>query len=202
MRCLYVALVAFAWILGACASEAPDAALPHLQEGEAGMAEGRPAHAADAYRLALEASPGDLRAFRGLLEAFVALGDAELALAALEELEARDPEPVDPCPALALGRGEALARRSVGAGCAGARARLARLLTSKAAHGDREAAIDSLAEAIELDPSDPGRFELAAALLIDRGRVEQAIALLSSGLERHPEDRDLADLMVRALSIR
>ena len=206
MRCLHAALVFLA--ATACAAPPPDPALPHLQEAEAALAEGNPALAADAYLLSLDAVPGDLRALRGLLAAQVAASDADGALAALEALEARDAEPVDPCPVLALAvegsaaPPESLARRGVEAGCVGAAGRLARVLTGKAVSGDRATAIESLAEAIDLDPSDPTRFRLAAELLIEAGRVEDSITLLAAGLEHHPESRVLSDLMVRALSIR
>jgi tetratricopeptide (TPR) repeat protein len=203
---LYAVLVLLA--AAACAAPPADPALRHLQEAAAALAEGHPALAADAYQLALNAAPGDLRALRGLLDAQVAAGDADAALEALTALEARDPEPVDPCPVLALAvdgstaSREGLARRGVNAGCVGAPGALARVLTSKAVASDVPAAIESLAEAIELDPSDPDRFRLAAELLIGSGRVLDSIALLAAGLERHPQDRALSDLMVQALSIR
>ena len=45
-------------------------------------------------------------------------------------------------------------------------------------------------------------FWLVAAVLPDITIDEPLDALLAAGLERHPEDRALNDLMVRALSIR
>ncbi|MEE2674899.1 MAG: tetratricopeptide repeat protein [Myxococcota bacterium] len=206
MRCLDLALVCI--VAAACAAPPADRALRNLQEAEAALAEGSPARAADAFQRALDAAPGDLRGLRGLLTAQLALRDGEAALVTLAALEARDPEAVDPCPVLALAVGrsaasaERLARRAVEVGCPGARGRLARVLTSKAATRERVSALGLLVEAIDLDPSDPGRYRLAAELLIAAGRVEDSIALLATGLERHPEDRILSDLMVRVLSIR
>ena len=206
MRCLDLALVCV--VAAACAAPPADPALSHLQEAEAALAEGRPALAAEAYRRALDAVPGDLRALRGLLEAQLTARNGDAALAALGVLEARDPEPVDPCPVLALAvegseaPRERLARRAVEVGCLGAPGWLAQVLTTKAAAGEPAAAIEFLAEAIELDPSDVTRFRLAAELLIGAGRVEDSISLLTTGLERHPDDRALSELMVWVLSIR
>jgi tetratricopeptide (TPR) repeat protein len=49
---------------------------------------------------------------------------------------------------------------------------------------------------------DAPTYHSAASLLIEDGRREEAVALLSEALEVHPEDRALRDLMVRVLSIR
>ena len=206
MRCLDLALVCV--IGAACAAAPADPALPHLHEAEAALAEGSPVAAAESYQRALDVAPGDLRALRGLLEAQLTARNSDAALAALGALEARTPERVDPCLVLALAvdgfaaSRERLARRAVAVGCLGAPGWLARVLMSKAVAGDRAAAVAFVLEAIELDPSDPTRFRFAAELLIGAGRVEDSIALLAAGLERHPEDRALNDLMVRALSIR
>jgi tetratricopeptide (TPR) repeat protein len=162
-------------------------------------------------------APEDLGALRGLMAAEVAAGDAEAALETLARLAAGDPEPVDPCPALELAsrrrleRGdlagsEQASRGGIKARCTGSDLRLARVLDEQAvvarSAGDLEAALALEREAIALDPGQPARFERAAELLLDEDRVEEAVTLLASGLEQHPEDRELRDLMVRALSIR
>jgi tetratricopeptide (TPR) repeat protein len=166
-----------------------------------------------AYRLALAALPEDRDAWQGLLRAQVASGDGEGALETLDELEARH-RSVDPCPALALVVAERLerggdagtpARRSVDAGCGGSARQLARVLARQSdatAPEDPAAAILQLERAIELDPQEPTYFRSAAELLLAQERTREAIALLATGLEHHPEDRPLRELMVRALSIR
>jgi tetratricopeptide (TPR) repeat protein len=199
----------------ACASGPPDPGLRYRQEAEASLAEGSPGEAVAAYRLALYVAPADLLARRGLLRAQVTARDGEAALRTLDSLVTRDPEPVDPCPTLALvvaerlgraGDAETPAQRSAEAGCSGSASQLARVLAHEsgvsATAGDRDAAIVQLGRAIELDSGNPDYYQAAAELLIAEGRSGEAVALLASGLEHHPHDRSLRDLMVRALSVR
>jgi tetratricopeptide (TPR) repeat protein len=204
------------WLVG-CASAPSDPVVPFLQEGEAALAEGDANRAVAAYQVALSLAPGDPRPLRGLLKAQIALGDGEGALEALEWLEAVDPVPVDPCPALALAiagrtsRGaapaaEELARRDTEEGCPGARERLGSVLGMRAAEdraaGRANAAVERYREAIALDPEDAALFVAGALLLIEEDRVVESVELLSEGLELHPDHRALRDLMVRALTIR
>ena len=205
-----------ALVLG-CAAVPSDPGLPYRQEAEAAAAEGATERAVAAYQLAVTAEPNDPRSLRGLLEAQVANGDGEEALETLAWLEQLEAEPANPCAALALAtdgrvaRGaydeaETTARRSVESGCEAATGRLSRVLAEQAAAaegaGDRVGAFRLYEDAIDLDPGQARLFVAAGALLIAEGRVAESIRLLSSGLERHPDDRTLRDLMVRALSIR
>jgi tetratricopeptide (TPR) repeat protein len=202
--------------LGGCASAPPDPGLGYLREGEAALAEGSNERAVAAYQLALSSAPGDPRAMRGLLAAQVANGDGEAALETLSWIEEVGTEPVDPCPALTLvtrdrlGRGdfegaESTARQGLESGCGGASERVAGVLVERAGATratDPTAALLLYREAIALDPSRPGAFLQAGELLIEEGDSAASVALLAGGLTHHPDDRELRDLMVRALSIR
>jgi tetratricopeptide (TPR) repeat protein len=200
-----------------CATSLPDPGLAYRQEGEAALAEGASERAVGAYQLALAVAPNDPRALRGLLHAQVADGQGEAALETLAWLEAVDSEPANPCPALAVAtagrvaRGaydeaETSARRSVAAGCEAAATGLAQVLAERAAaargSGDRDRAIELYRGALALDSSQARLFFVTAELLIAQERVKESIELLSDGLESHPDDKALRDLMVRALSIR
>lgn len=214
-----VSLVLAAAVGGAagCGSPPADPGLPYLLEGEAALAEGDPETAVAAYQVALAAMPGDVRALAGLLEAQVANGEGEAALETLAQLEERAAEPVNPCPTLALATrdrlasgapeaAEATARRARAEACPDATPNLARVLAARAealaASGERSAALASYREAIALDPEAPELVAATARLLLSDDRVGDAVALLADGLARHPEDRTLRDLMVRALTTR
>jgi len=213
-RALAAACIAGACI-AACASEPPDPGSSDLREGEAALAEGAGQRAVDAYRQAVAVAPKDLRAWRGLLEAQLATGDGEAALASLSWLETWDPGPVDVCPTLALvvegrlSRGELPeaempARRALEEQCDGASPRLSRVLSALAVESQRAGEVGKTIalyeEAIRLEPAEPGRFLLASELLLAEGLDGQAVSLLARGLEAHPDDRALRDLMVRALT--
>lgn len=206
-------------LLLACSHPAPppDPGRGDREDGDAALAQGHPDEAVAAYRRALGMASDDLGALRGLMAAEVAAGDADAALETLDRLAAADPEPVDPCPVLELAskrrleRGdltgaEYVSRGGIQARCTGSDLQLARVLDEQAvvagSAGDLEAALALEREAIDLDPGQPARFERAAQLLLGEDRVGEAVTLLASGLEQHPENRGLRDLMVRALSIR
>lgn len=199
----------------ACSSAPPDLALPYLREGEAALAEGASRRAVVAYQRAVEVAPLDPRGRRGLLAAQIAAGDGEAALRSLAWFETRAPALVDPCPALSLAvedriaraplAAEAPARRAVERTCPGAGPRLSSVLVALADEAERSGeevkAIAFYGEAIALDPGVPHLFLRAAELLLKQGRPAEAVSLLSTGLEAHPDDRPLRDLMVRALTI-
>jgi tetratricopeptide (TPR) repeat protein len=203
-------------VLVGCSSTPEDPGLGYLQEGEAALAEGDTERAVAAYQLALSSAEGDQRAMRGLLASQVANGDAESALETLSWIEDEGSEPVDPCPALSLAtrdrlergaliRAESSARHSLEAGCSGARGRVARVLVRRAGAArstEPAAALRLYEEAIALDPSRPEPFLDAGLLLIEEGDPDESVALIARGLTHHPDDRELRDLMVRALSIR
>ena len=146
----------------------------------------------------------------------VANGDAEAALETLSWIEEAGSEPVDPCPALslatrdrlergALSDAESSARRGLEAGCGGAGQRVAEVLSERAAATralDPVSALRLYRESIALDPTRREPFRAAAELLIEEGDTEASVALLARALTQHPDDRELRDLMVRALSIR
>lgn len=215
----WIGWIGMGWVACATPSTPPDPTLAFLQEGEASLAEGDAEQAIAAYQLALAVDARDPRALRGLLAARVARGEGEgeAALAALAAVEGSGTGPVDPCPALGLALSdriasgafagaEEVARRSAAEGCAGARVGLAEALGARARADARAGhpalAIERYREAIGLDPSDPDRFAAAAELLLAQDRMREGVALLAEGLEQHPGDRSLRDLMVRALTIR
>ena len=101
---------------------------------------------------------------------------------------------------------EETARRARAEACPGAAAELAEVLAARAAAeadaGETSRAIDHYREAIEVDPTAVSNFVAAGSLLLAEGQTDAAVALLADGLERHPDDRALRNLMVAALTIR
>jgi predicted Zn-dependent protease len=68
--------------------------------------------------------------------------------------------------------------------------------------GRSQQAAALLEEALGAD-ADSGNLEYAlASTLVERGRLDAAISILSDALLRHPDDERLAALMDRALRIR
>lgn len=195
-----------------------DPVVAHLHEGEAALAVGSAAQAAEAFRGALAIAPTDVRALEGLLRAETDLGNAASALAILAEMEAAGLSPARParCAALALAIEDHLERgasaalevaRTSGVHCGGTEPTF--LIRALIAEGDRErgdgnleAAFELYREVIELGPGDPSIFGLAAELLVRQDRIADAVSLLAVGLERYPGDRELREQMVRVLSIR
>ena len=209
----------------ACAGAPDDPARTHLEEGEAALAVGAPEKAESAYRLALETAPRDPRALRGLLRAQLQRGEGEPALALLARLDGAEPGWWHReggrelrCQALLLAGVARLesgnpagalepARLSSDSACRGGPDLYARALAAEGDRarrgGDAVAAIGHYRAALETATlPDAQTYHSAASLLIEDGRREEAVALLSEALQVHPEDRALRDLMVRALSIR
>ena len=212
-----VAAVAALLALACASPPPPDPGLAYREEGEAALAVGDPETAVAAYQLALAVVPGDPRALDGLLAAQVANGEGEAALETVSRIEKLGAGPANPCPALSLttrsrlGRGtaaeaEETARRARAEACPGAAAELAEVLAARAAAeadaGETSRAIDHYREAIEVDPTAVSNFVAAGSLLLAEGQTDAAVALLADGLERHPDDRALRNLMVAALTIR
>jgi tetratricopeptide (TPR) repeat protein len=208
-------------VLG-CASG--DAIAPSLIRGEAFLVAGDAEDAADVFEAALALRRGNPRALHGLARSHIARADGESALRALCELRGLDPGYFaahasadyelalqqaassrlwrgDPAGALrlldALGP-EAAARP--GSRELRARAQLieaGRLLV--AGHGEQAAGLYRRATG-----GQRGAISTAALAesLLDDGRLDTAISLLSDGLMRDPGDPRLIFLMDRALAAR
>lgn len=220
-RVPYVVWLALLLAMSACAQPG-DPIVAHLRDGEASLAEGAGDRALAAYHAALTLAPGNRRALLGVLRAEIERDDGESALLALRSLESEEgggAPAADRCAALRLAAEQRLAggddsaalevaREHRATGCNGG---LAPALEAGAliAVGDRERArgrsdLALLAyEAATLaDPAHSHAFAAAGELLLGQGRTDEAVSLLAKGLEHHPEDRALRDLMLRALSMR
>jgi tetratricopeptide (TPR) repeat protein len=138
----------------------------YLTQAETAMQNELYGAAADSYRQALEYSPDDLAARRGLAFALVQLGDPDGAIAQLER-------------ALA----EPGAGGEAAAGIADVHLLLAQLLTAQGRGGE---ALPQLERAHELEP---GRFEIRLQLadaLARGGRLAEAVGHYSGLLESGP----------------
>ena len=196
-----------------------------LDRGDIALALRRPEQAERAYRSALAVSPHDGAALHGLARAQVAQGKFDQALISYGELAEREPEAFaavrdgEFCPLWVrsaeaqLARGQSrLALESLERSKAQACRRpapddvLARALLAEAerARGadHAQAASELYRAAAEANPSRVEAFREASVLLLDQGRREEALVLLSEALLRHPANRGLQTLMVEALGIR
>jgi predicted Zn-dependent protease len=195
----------------------------NLESGGAALEQGQPEDAADAYRAALDLRPDSAPALLGLARTHLALGEGEQALAVLARLEREHP-------GFQAERAGAELRRALFAAAeerlrrgdsAGALRVLGRLAELEPGYPGREALEREalLAEAGRLRVA--GRLEEAQALLrelrsgtqqdpdlalaaalLEGGRVDTAISILSDALTRRPGDARLRALMARALRIR
>jgi tetratricopeptide (TPR) repeat protein len=212
----------------ACAagSDRPEVAYQAaLEEGEETLAVGETEEALTAFSDALALRPASFDARHGRAQALLELGRSPEALAEFNWLSGHYPETFEArarrgyCSALAsavrgwLEQGEtrtaagALGSRTA-AGCG--RVQLAPLLARTSyqsalvavRHGRVDDGLQLFAEAERLDPASPSAARSRAELLLQQGRTEEAIDSLIDSLERHPDDRPLQVLMVRALSHR
>jgi cellulose synthase operon protein C len=203
------------------------ASAPHhpVDRGELALARGHPAAAEAAFREALAERPDDLRALHGLARAQLGQDRPEPALATLDRLEAIDPgyahvaagrdharalaraaearlraRPPDPDGALArLDRLDALHPGAVDD--RGLRARALSLQAERArARGDVDAAVGRYRAAVAADPTHLEAALALADLLLEQGRTDEAVSLLTDALRRHPEDLRVQRLMVDALA--
>ncbi len=206
----------------ACSHQAP---YSPVERGEAALAMGENADAADAYRDALAFRPDDPHALLGMARTELNRGRAERALDLLFQVRQRDP---------VLFEREAREDQ---------RAALELAARDRFAIRDHSAALRYLRRLQEVDPAHPalrdllpevliaeaGRQQLAgrteeaerlfreaqgrdpdrvdptlayAEALLARGRADTAISLLGDALERHPDDPRLRELLDRALEIR
>lgn len=196
-----------------------------LGRGDVALRLGQAEDAADAYRAALDMRPGDPAALHGLARAHLAAGDGEAALAILARLDrgqpgrARERAGSDVERALLMTAEERLARgdssgalrllrrlREVDSGYPGLQRTLVEALFAEAGRlqvaGEpgRAGALVREAMGSEAEPADVS-FALAVGLM-ERGRVDAAISVLSDALRSRPSDPRLQPLMDRALRIR
>ena len=196
-----------------------------LERGDVALRMGHGEDAADAYRAALALRPGDPSALEGLARAHLARGDGEAALDTLVRLERQDPGRVQERAGAELRRALFLAagRRLRLGDSAGALRLLRRLEGLDPGHpglqplwvdclvaesgrlrvaGRGEEAASLLREAVGADAADGDLAFTLAVSLMERGRLDTAISVLSDALLRHPEEPRLQALMERALRIR
>jgi len=195
-----------------------------LDRADLALARGDGPAAERDYLEVLEAWPEDPWALAGLVRVALAAGDAEAALAWDERARVRDGEVPG-----GLGAGErcalwlSVAEDRLQAGSLAARELVDRieqveacpkgdlprlraqlfLLDARMAHasGDIELALAACGHAIEADPARVDADLAAARWLLAEGRRREALAWLSSALERHPDDEDLRRLMLEALGV-
>jgi protein O-GlcNAc transferase len=203
---------------GGRAPEGSDAARSYIDRGDIALTFGRLDEAETAYRAALELSPSDVAARRGLSRTLAARGDFEGAVASYAELSPEalaEVRVTEHCPLLlraseaALEVGDsALALERVRAaeaeGCEapGLRPMLARASIAEAERVrplDRAAAIDLYLGAVRSDPGNADAYRAAALLLLEEGRRRETLVLLSEALEHHPEHESLRGLMFEVL---
>jgi tetratricopeptide (TPR) repeat protein len=218
------ALVALALTgLAACAGVDPREAA--IERGELALSLDEPEDATDAFHSALLYRPGDAEALHGLARAHTARGDGETALEVFELLGREHPsyleqvaaadryralllaarvrlERDDPAGALRLLRRAEehdpkdavrmeLLRRSL-------IAQSGKLLVA----GRRDEAEAALGEALGGAPARGVEAQTLARALLEVGRIDSAISVLSDALLRDPADPTLRRLMDRALQIR
>ena len=164
-----------------------------------------PAAQADALAPPVETAPA---AVRRVLQASVApravAQAAPMATAAVAQTAALTPAATTP--PLALSAPVALAAPTLRgtaekhpvAPSAGQRATLAyRQALDLGASGHSSAAIDRALEALAADPDHAGARQLAAVLMFEARRLDEAGALLRAGLDRMPQQPRLAYLLAR-----
>jgi tetratricopeptide (TPR) repeat protein len=212
----------------ACAagSDRPEVAYQAaLEEGEETLAVGETEEALTAFSDAVALRPASFDARHGRAQALLELGRSSEALAEFNWLSGHYPESFEAsarrgyCRALVsavegwLEQGET--RPAAGAlggrtavGCGRVQLAPLRARTSyqnglvAVRRGQVEVALRLFAEAERLDPAVPAAERSRAELLLQQGRREEAIDSLIDSLERHPDDRPLQRLMLRALSLR
>lgn len=214
----------------ACAPTPPgqdvDAAVERdLDRGEVALSLGQFEDAVDAYRAALELRPAEHRALVGLARIELAQGDAEAALQTIDRLERLNPGAAE----RELGRERRQAlfslawsrlRRGDSVGAlllverltaldpdrSGLSALRVEVLVAESGRlqlaGRSEEARARLREATGIDASGDELVLALAHSLIERGRTDTAISVLSDALLRHPDETRLRALMDRALRIR
>jgi predicted Zn-dependent protease len=221
-----------AWLAGGLAALALAAACAgvdpyevELERGEVALRVEEPEDAADAYRRALAYRPDEPEGLHGLARSYLAQGDGESALGVFARLERADSDyfreraAADYQLAIYQAAEERL-RRGDSARALELLRRLERLepnyggieaLRTQAliAEGGRlhvagrpEEAEARFREALGSDAAGAAATLGLAETLMESGRVDTAISVLSDALLRHPEDRRVQALLDRALEIR
>jgi tetratricopeptide (TPR) repeat protein len=202
-----------------------DPAAPDLERAERALAIGEAEDAADAFRNALAFHPESREALHGLARSYAARGDGESGLAVFAELRRVDPDYFrdraatdhqfalyqaarsrfwrgDPAGAL-----QALRQlRALDPDHPGLRDLMPRVLIAEGGRlqvvGRGEEAEALFREATGEDPSAADPIVSLAEKLVEMGRTDTAITVLSDALLRDPDDELLISLMNRALEIR
>jgi tetratricopeptide (TPR) repeat protein len=202
-----------------------DSAAPDLERAELALAAGEAEDAADAFRSALVLHPGCGQALHGLARSQIARGDGESALAVFSELKRVDADYFrdraaadhqfalyqaarsrfwreDPAGAL-----RALHRlRALDPDHPGLRDLMPAVLIAESGRlqmvGRGEEAEALLLEATRERPSDADTIAALVEKLIETGRTDTAISVLSDALLQNPDDERLVSLMDRALELR
>jgi tetratricopeptide (TPR) repeat protein len=211
------------WLVAGCAGVDPYRA--ELERGEVALSLGDPEDAADAYRRALAYRHDDPEGLHGLARSYVAQGDGESALDVFTRLERADPDyfrehaTTDYHFALYQAARNRL-RRGDSTRALKLVRRLERLdpdhgglegLRTQAliAEGGRlqvagrpEEAEACFREALGSEAGGADAILGLARTLMESGRVDTAISVLSDALLRHPEDRRMRALLDHALKVR
>ncbi|HZV81524.1 MAG TPA: sulfotransferase [Geobacteraceae bacterium] len=161
------------------------------------LAAGRIPESLPLLKAAAEMLPNSGGAWLNLARAYLAVGEAEQALAALDKavpLPDKDPGLYRMSRVEALSRlerhdeAEKLVRQAAESGEQGATAALVQMLGARGRHDE---AWHLLKEALEKSPDDTGLMELAAELAQVRGRFGEAAHWLKRALEKQPEHSGL-----------
>lgn len=161
------------------------------------LAAGRIPEALPILKQAVELLPNSGGAWLNLARAWLATGEAEQALAALDKagtLSDKDPGLYRMSRVEALSRlerhdeAEALMRQAAESGEQGATAALVQMLGARGKHDE---AWHLLKEELEKSTDDTGLMELAAELAKVRGRFGEAARWLRQALDRQPENSGL-----------
>jgi len=196
-----------------------------LERGEVALRVGDPEDAADAYRRALAHRRDEPEGLHGLARSYVAQGDGESALGVLARLERADPDyfrerattdhhfAIYQAAKNRLRRGDSaraleLLRRleRLDPEHSGLKALRTQALIAEGGRlqvaGRPEEAEVLFREALGSDAAGVDATLGLAETLIQSGRVNTAISVLSDALLRHPEDHRVKVLLDRALEIR
>ena len=202
-----------------------DRAAPDLERAERALTIGEAEDAADAFRSALAVHPESSEALHGLARSYTARGDGESGLVVFAELKRVDADYFrdragadhrfalyqaarsrfwrgDPAGALQA----LLQLRALEPDHPGLRDLMPQVLIAEGGRllvvGRDEEAGALLREATGEGPSDAAPVYLLAEKLVETGRTDTAITVLSDALLRDPDDERLISLMNRALDIR
>jgi predicted Zn-dependent protease len=196
-----------------------------LERAEVALRVGEPEDAVDAYRRALAHRSDDPEGLHGLARSYVAQGDGESALGVFARLERADPDyfheqattdyhfAIYQAARNRLRRGDSaraleLVRRleRLDPDHSGLEALRAQALIAEGGRlqvaGRPEEAEVLFREALGSDAAGADATLGLAETLMESGRVNTAISVLSDALLRHPNDRRVQALMDRALAIR